>query len=413
MVYQINSRQDTLIKTKGEFIDESEQSVVSSIKMLGANIEHSARNNYRPYLMLYGEITAVAFPNGRFQPFAPSTQVHVRYEFPDDELAQLSNKGLFYDGFKCPEIISDNPNIEIPMKAVAKRYALMDNIYVTLDLASADIYTTNTQECGYVFADYFESQIPSKLDTKAIEPEEDVIPTFDEDFAAQFASEFADEKSDEDTLVNDEEMAKEAVQAEHQQSLITAEAQKLLEKSPTAKRERDKAKVLGEKQNNIPNLDTSDDLPESIAEDDEFADFRKAQQEFNNKKTHKPILPPSDNDMANFNDITSDSNEDADSDTKEEAEIEKEIKEAEEKDLHKRVAASDASVSVSVSDTDGKEYDEDFGNAFGEDLDSLFESKDDVEKALKDNMSIKHNSNPQKLVTPDDDHSDTNDYSIV
>ena len=116
MVYQTNSRQDTLIKRKGEFIDESEQTVMSSIKMFGANIEHSARNNYRPYLMLYGEISAVAFPNGRYQQFFPQTQVHVRYEFSDDELAQLATKGLFYDGFKCPEIIADNPISSTPVK---------------------------------------------------------------------------------------------------------------------------------------------------------------------------------------------------------------------------------------------------------------------------------------------------------
>ena len=301
MVYQKDSRQDTLIKTKGKFIDESEQTVIASIKMMGANIEHSARNNYRPYLMLYGEISAVAFPNGRYQTFYPPTQTHVRYEFSDDELSQLATKGLFYDGFKCPEIISDNPNIEIPMKAIARRYLLMDNLYVTLDLASADIYKTDTKECGYVFADYFETQIPSKLETEAIEQEEDVIPTFDEDFAAQFAAEFKDAGFDESMDAASEDFAKEAAQAEHQQSLISAEAQKLLKKSPTAQRQRDMAKQKKEfgKSPSAPqdsiNPSVQPNKPETephfgdiLDDDDEFAAFRRAQEEYSGRP--KPIL---------------------------------------------------------------------------------------------------------------------------
>jgi hypothetical protein len=421
MVYQKDSRQDTLIKTKGKFIDESEQTVIASIKMMGANIEHSARNNYRPYLMLYGEISAIAFPNGRYQTFYPPTQTHVRYEFSDDEISQLATKGLFYDGFQCPEIISDNPNIEIPMTAIARRYLLMDNLYVTLDLASADIHKTDTNDCGYVFADYFETQIPSKLETETIEPEEDAIPTFDDDFAAQFAAEFKDAGFDESMDKTSEDFAKEAVQAEHQQSLISAEAQKLLENSPTAKRQRDIAKQKNKgldksAQMQYESIETKVSLDKSkpqsefgdiLDEDDEFAAFRRAQKEFSSSK---PILPPSFDDMDGL-----EKNEaDVDSTIEKQAEDENlTIDEMEAKLTRERAAKPDIDENI------------DFGDAFGGKLDAMFPeeeteeqnttmTKEDVEAALKNDTSIKHNANPQKLVTPDESPAfNDNDFNMV
>lgn len=449
MVYQKDSRQDTLIKTKGKFIDETEQTVIASIKMMGANIEHSARNNYRPYLMLYGEISAVAFPNGRYQTFYPPTQTHVRYEFSDDELSQLVSKGLFYDGFKCPEIISDNPNIEIPMTALARRYLLMDNLYVTLDLASADIYKTDTQQCGYIFADYFETQIPSKLDTKALEPEEDVIPTFDDDFASQFADEFKEAGYGKSMDNAGDDFAKEAALATHQQSLITAEAQRLLKESPTAKRQRDIAEKAREKskQNtvqlskdtNTPDLqrNAEPEFNDILEDDDEFAAFRRAQKEF----MQHHILPPSDDIAINKPDDKSDDivvdkpqsvgeiQADSEGMTKEELEAEL---------VKKRSAKSDANVNISVADNDdntaedrGKntsvtdnvdeadDIDEDFGDAFDGALDDELaeperKTKYDVEEALKNATSTKHNTNPQKLTAPSDSPAfSDDDFSMV
>lgn len=438
MVYQKNSRQDTLIKKKGKFIDESEQTVIASIKMMGANIEHSARNNFRPYLMLYGEISAVAFPNGRYQTFYPPTQTHVRYEFSDEELGQLATKGLFYDGFKCPEIISDNPNIEIPMTAIARRYLLMDNLYVTLDLASADIYKTDTKQCGYVFADYFETQIPSKLETQQIEPEEDVIPTFDDDFAAQFAAEFQDVGFDASLDKSSDDFAKEAAQAEHQQSLISAEAQRLLQNSPTAQRQKDMAtqkdRTFGKKPavptptkdaetiqpNMQPKTEPQFDL---LDDDDEFAAFRRAQAEFNR------MVPPSDSSFGSVNENGVDK-----SIEKQAIEEGKTVEEVKEDKTRERAARSDASVNISVADNDGQtaedgdNFDDDLGDAFGGELDTFFEkkeaedaqapapamTKEDVEEALKSSTSTKHNQNPQKLVTPDDGPAFADsDFSMV
>lgn len=440
MVYQKNSRQDTLIKKKGKFIDESEQTVIASIKMMGANIEHSARNNFRPYLMLYGEISAVAFPNGRYQTFYPPTQTHVRYEFSDEELGQLATKGLFYDGFKCPEIISDNPNIEIPMTAIARRYLLMDNLYVTLDLASADIYKTDTKQCGYVFADYFETQIPSKLETQQLEQEEDVIPTFDDDFAAQFAAEFQDVGFDASLDKSSDDFAKEAAQAEHQQSLISAEAQRLLQNSPTAQRQKDMATkkdrtfgkkptkpVLAKDSDTVqPNMqpNTEPHFGELLDEDDEFAAFRRAQAEFSK------MVPPSD---PSFGDADVDKSIAAQA--KEEG---KSIDEVQDDLTRERASKSNASVNISVGDNDGVTAEDDFGDAFGGELDAFFDehnkeskdddkddeqseqpqtpsiTKEDVEAALKSSTSTKHNQNPQKLVTPDDGPAFADsDFSMV
>lgn len=438
MVYQKNSRQDTLIKKKGKFIDESEQTVIASIKMMGANIEHSARNNFRPYLMLYGEISAVAFPNGRYQTFYPPTQTHVRYEFSDEELGQLATKGLFYDGFKCPEIISDNPNIEIPMTAIARRYLLMDNLYVTLDLASADIYKTDTKQCGYVFADYFETQIPSKLETQQIEPEEDVIPTFDDDFAAQFAAEFQDVGFDAALDKSSDDFAKEAAQAEHQQSLISAEAQRLLQNSPTAQRQKDMAtqkdRTFGKKPAVPTPTKDADTIQPSMQpktepqfdlldDDDEFAAFRRAQAEFNR------MVPPSDSSFGSVNEDGVDK-----SIEKQAIEEGKTVEEVKEDKTRERAARSDASVNISVADNDGQtaedgdNFDDDLGDAFGGELDAFFEkkeaedaqtpapamTKEDVEEALKSSTSTKHNQNPQKLVTPDDGPAFADsDFSMV
>lgn len=446
MVYQKNSRQDTLIKKNGKFIDESEQTVIASIKTMGANIEHSARNNFRPYLMLYGEISAVAFPNGRYQTFYPPTQTHVRYEFSDEELGQLATKGLFYDGFKCPEIISDNPNVEIPMTAIAQRYLLMDNLYVILDLASADIYKTDTKQCGYVFADYFETQIPSKLETQQVEQEEDVIPTFDDDFAAQFAAEFQDVGFDASFDNSSDDFAKEAAQAEHQQSLISAEAQRLLQNSPTAQRQKDMATkkdrafgkkpakpVLTKDSDTVqPNMqpNTEPHFGELLDEDDEFAAFRRAQAEFSK------MVPPSDPDHP-FSDM-----EETDKTIKKQAVEEgKTVDEVKEDKVRERAARSDASVNINVADNDGQtaEDDDTFGDAFGGELDAFFDkeieedivnnegkenanekqtpssmTKEEVEEALKSSTSTKHNQNPQKLVTPEDGPAFTDgDFSMV
>ena len=394
MVYQTNSRQDTLIKRKGKFIDESEQSVIASIKMLGANIEHAAKNNHRPYMMMYGEVSAVAFPNGTYQEFVPKTQVHIRYEFSDSELASLSEKGLFYDGFKIPDIISENNNIEIPMTATARRYTMMDNLYVTLDLASADIYKTNTHDCGYVFADYFESQIPEKLHTDIVDEKTDEIPSFDEDFAKQFEDAFKNAESEFEEA--DEAFAKQSVQEKHKQSLITAEAQKLLENSPTAKREREKAAAIGRKiaERKALEPETNEDiLP---IEDDDFAKFRKAQDEY--QKT-KPLLKPY---------------EDTDEDDIVAAAFAKDEEKKELEEENKDMSTtSDVSVSVKVDGVEKEDGEPNYGDAFGGQFDDMVKevnTKYDIEQALQ-NISTK--SRPAPLTKPEEDTpSFDNDYEI-
>lgn len=269
MVYQTNSRQDTLIKNHAKFVDESTQRVTASLKMLGSNIEHSAKNNYRPYLMLYGEVAAVAFPNGKYQQFFPSTHVHVRYEFSDEELAQLSAKGLFYDGFRCPEIISDNPNVEIPMEATARRYSFMGNLYVTLDLAAADIYETDTRKCGYIFADYFEEQIPAKLDTKLTGEEKDAIPVFEDDdaFAEQFASEL-EAVSEKELSDNKPDMGftGERIIGDTMEDKIN----RLYDRSSIVKRQHKIAEDANKE---------TDVKPAQAEDDDNFDDFLQAQEE--------------------------------------------------------------------------------------------------------------------------------------
>lgn len=430
MAYQTNSRQDTLIKTRGEFVDESEQTIIGSLRTFGANIEFAARNNHRPYLMLYGEVAAVAFPNGKFQPLYPPAQIHVRYEYSDDEISELAAKGLYYDGFKVPEIISDNPNIEIPMTVTARRYVLMNNVYTTLDLAANGIYTTDNKQCGYRFSDYFEPQIPSQLETEPIEEKEDAIPIFDDNFAEQFAAELKNAELDDSFDKESEEFAKEIAQAKARQESVTAELHKVIEKSPVAQREkakaerkkaeREKAKAIGKQiasdKKQSAQIDYEADeqkLSEILDDDAEFAAFRQRQaQQAQQKRLDKQ------NEAASNNTTVDKTMEDK---------AEKEgisIDEAEAADIRKRVAASDASVNVSVSDTNGDdkleeakkaaeetESEPDFGDVFGEELYDVFETKEDVENALQTVTSTKHT--PQKLTAPDTNKSDEPDFSIV
>lgn len=433
MVYLNNSRQDTLIKQKGEFIDESEQTIIASVHMMGATIEHAARNHYRPYMVMYGEISAVAFPNGRYQKLVPErTQMHIRYEFSDDEIAQLAQKGLFYDGFKCPDIIAENPNIEIPLTVNAKRYLLMNNLYVTLEMDSSKIHKTDTKDCGYIFADYFDAQVPVKLDTEEISAPQDAIPTqFDEDFAAQFAAEF--KGFDEANKEADEEMAKGLLQAEHQQSLISEAAQRLLDKSPTAARQRNMAKEANEHKIEEDKTASKEQVAKEqpakpveskkpslsggiLEDDDEFNIFRRAQEELS---ASKPVIEPFEgidkklaeefgNAFADSELAASDSNGEDISTYADEKKAETKREEAE--TVREAAMASDASVNTTVKDIDGEDYagmtDE---PNFGDELASLFD-KDSVEKAVS-SVTKRHGSGPVKLQMPDSDDSMSNDFS--
>jgi len=416
MVYQTNSRQDTLIKSKGKFVDESEQTVISSIKMFGANIEHSARNNYRPYLMMYGEISAVAFPNGRYQAFYPPTQVHVRYEFSDDELGQLSTKGLFYDGFKCPDIISENPNIEIPMVATARRYELMGNLYVSLDLASKGIYQTNTKASEYIFANYFEEQIPSQLDTKPVKKEEDVIPTFDDDFAAQFAAEFEQAGLEDKHIDKNDEFSKESAQARHRQALITKEANDLLLKSPTYMREQSRAKSIadGKVVSNVKSPEIAKAEAEvanfMIDNDDEFATFRRAQKDHVAENTAKSIVQPfninkihdanaKDNDPILNNEM--DASLDGDFGDAFDGELDHIFSKTEDKPETEDTHIDEKEPQLNTDDK--VNYDLDSELEESDDKSQLKETKESVEEALKNATSTKHNSNSQRFTVPDDE----------
>lgn len=397
MVYQKDSRQDTLIKAKGQFLDESEQTVIASIKTMGANIEHSAKNNHRPYLMLYGEISAVAFPNGNYQTFYPPTQTHIRYEFSDSELSQLASKGLFYDGFKCPDIITSNDNIEIPMTATARRYLIMDNIYVTLDLASADIYKTDTKTCGYVLADYFDTQIPTELNTEVTQPQ-DVIPTFDDDFAAQFNAEMQEMK---DAGLDEPTEQSELNAANSEKTVASINAEKLLQASPTARQQ----KAMAEREREVSKAkEHTDDLQRVIEDDNEFAAFRQSPLEFFNSDESDMQPQKSESDI--------DRQASAEGMTSEEYEA---------KSIRTRAAMSDASVNISVADNDGDTA-EDRGypkDVFDGVLDDAFYDAssetfiDSIESSLQSETTIKPNTNRQKITVPDKSSENSMNYDIV
>ncbi|MFK4087294.1 hypothetical protein ACI2LF_24515 [Kribbella sp. NPDC020789] len=74
---------------------------------------HDAGQNYRPYLHLNGELRSVR-PHQRLPygvdevtfPVGGGEAVDVFYEFDDDQLAQLTQKGYFSPGFSLPEQVT-------------------------------------------------------------------------------------------------------------------------------------------------------------------------------------------------------------------------------------------------------------------------------------------------------------------
>lgn len=129
----------------------------------------------RPYLNLRGncvgvnadfpyDVTKVTLDKKSTVPFS------INYELSDEQIADLTLKGLFNRGFECPSILTSNNVISIPVMfggTVIAPENEGDLPFIFVDIRDTLSITTDKDDCGYDFAKYFEK-------TK-LEPEKEVV----------------------------------------------------------------------------------------------------------------------------------------------------------------------------------------------------------------------------------------------
>lgn len=135
---------------------------------------YSSGRSHRPYLCLMGEVRSIrgSFPqNIQEVVLDEPLDVAFIYEFSGNELADMCRKGLFTDGFKCPDIFENNSWNGLPIDSC--RYKIVPG-----DQESAPIVFVGINEafnlpldrsCGYVAGNYFEAvpgYNPDYLDSK-------------------------------------------------------------------------------------------------------------------------------------------------------------------------------------------------------------------------------------------------------
>ena len=128
----------------------------------------------RPYLNLRGNCVGVSadFPYGVTKVTLDrksTVPFSINYELTDEQIADLTLKGLFSRGFECPSILTSNSVISIPVMfggSVIAPENEGDLPIIFLDIRDTLSITTDKDDCGYDFAKYFEK-------TK-LEPEKEI-----------------------------------------------------------------------------------------------------------------------------------------------------------------------------------------------------------------------------------------------
>ena len=160
---------------------------------LNANSWYDDKNPGRPYMHITGEcrsirgkmpygVTKLTFKEGKGIP------VDILYEFSDDEISGMVKKGLYRPGFECPEEIYTN-TLDMPITC---NFIVVDpqkgsNVPILFaDIVRKHHIVTNSDDCGYVFGDYFkEAKEPEVeddfLDFADIELEDDLFEQPEDD----------------------------------------------------------------------------------------------------------------------------------------------------------------------------------------------------------------------------------------
>lgn len=128
----------------------------------------------RPYLNLRGNCVGVSadFPYGVTKVTLDrksTVPFSINYELTDEQIADLTLKGLFNRGFECPSILTSNSVISIPVMFGGSIIAPEnegDLPIIFVDIRDTLSITTDKDDCGYDFAKYFEK-------TK-LEPEKEI-----------------------------------------------------------------------------------------------------------------------------------------------------------------------------------------------------------------------------------------------
>lgn len=152
-----------------------------------AFIEYDAKlHGCRPYLMLVGRINDIRgnFPQNVTEISLDKSQhVICYYRFTNDELADLCKKGLFDEGFECPEIFYHN-TFELPM--VCNCDAITPESEGDIPLLFIGIQNqynikTDSASSGYSITEYFNENKCLEINSEFLEEKELPVADFSQE----------------------------------------------------------------------------------------------------------------------------------------------------------------------------------------------------------------------------------------
>ena len=319
----------------------SDVSVEGEVYVSEAYIDyHSREDSYRPYLRLMGHVNAIQgdmgdvqkvvfnddpnLPNPRLAP-----QVSFEYEFSNDELADLSEKGLFDRGFEVPEIFHGNI-LQLPMEctlSVVKPLNQEDSPIMFVGVKEPYNISTSALASGYASEEeykkgrviglsaYFEKPVSyEQEDTLEDEDYLDYAEDMDNAITApeeKTSVEKIQQVDDVELTDEDKQLLAmyEDISAKANQRVADMESEKK-RREAEAEAERKSEAVAEEVQEESPAFD--DEVPDEdgfiTAEDepDEESDFITAEEE---EKPAKPVIRQEPDDLRS---VTTGDNEDTD-----------------------------------------------------------------------------------------------------
>lgn len=171
---------------------------------MAANSWYDRENPGRPYMHLVGECDSIRgdMPYGVSELTFENTKgipVDFIYEFTNDELANLVQKGLYSRGFACPDILYQSV-MEMPITCdltVVRPQMSGDIPIIFADIKNKDHILTNSEQSQYDITSYFEE--PRQMSA-------------DDDYG------FNDIQLDSDDMFNKQQVAEQVEQAQPERS---------------------------------------------------------------------------------------------------------------------------------------------------------------------------------------------------
>lgn len=166
-------------------------------------------NRYRPYLQLDAEICGgngfrIDDIDGFVYREDDKLNRSVRYDFTDEELAILVEKGLYQVDFQVPELFTET-DFEIPIVMDLVVVKTSDHRIVYADYDMVSDFTTNSEISGYNLVQYFADQQVDLDLTKSKEAEAENEVGYGYGFDDnQFGYRFGDDSLEESTDVENE-----------------------------------------------------------------------------------------------------------------------------------------------------------------------------------------------------------------